>query len=114
MSKVYVIQATRHQADVTPARVYGEIEFVLSPSDRMSSSPDLHIRKLIKGLDKFDADHDFILWSGGDPLSCMLTGWVLAEMDIRTFRYLRYEKGEGRKDSSAPFYVPVLVTPFTD
>jgi hypothetical protein len=114
MNKVYVIQATPRQADVSPAQSYGAVEFILSSNDRMSSSPELHIGKLTRALEKFDEQRDYILWAGGDPLSCLLTGYALRELGISTFRYLRYEKPDARKPNSAPFYVPVTVTPFPD
>jgi len=111
MSRVYVIQSTRYQADVSPAQVYGTIEFVLGPSDRTSSSPEISLSRLREGLRNFDPRQDYILWSGGDPLSCMLTGWILSEMGVDSFRYLRYEKADPRKVGSSPFYVPVSITP---
>jgi hypothetical protein len=110
MSRVFVIQATRHQADVTPATAYGTVEFVLGPGDRTSLSPDLVLKKLVKGLERFDVEEDYVLWAGGDPLSLLLTGWALDNLGVGSFRYLRYEKADPRRATSAPFYVPVVVT----
>ena len=111
MSRVIVIQSTRYPADVSPAKIYGEIEYVLGTSDRTSSSPELSARKLFKALDSFEPEHDFILWAGGDPLSCMLTGAVLAELGILRYKYLRFEKdrSSGRSEPVTGFYVPVQV-----
>jgi hypothetical protein len=111
MSRVFVIQSTRHQADVTPAEAYGDVEFILTPGDRTSLNPDLVMAKLCKGLKEFKPDEDYILWSGGDPLSFMLTGWCLSQLGVKKFRYLRYEKPDVRRGKSAPFYIPVTVTP---
>lgn len=111
MSKVYVMQATRFQADVSPAARYGDIQFVLSPGDRTSSTPDLSLKKLVAAMEKFDPKNDYIVWSGGDPLSAILTGAVLAELGITRFRFLRFEKNRAREggNGSAGFYVPVDV-----
>jgi len=109
MSKVYVIQSTRHQADVTPAAVYGEIVFILTAEDRTCITPAESLQKLRKGLEPFDENNDYLLWSGGDPLSFMLVGWLLADWGVPSIRYLRYEKGDARKTKSLPFYVPVTV-----
>ena len=111
MSKVYVMQATRFQADVSPATSYGTIHFVLTPGDRTSSTPELSLRKLVTELDKFNPDEDYVLWSGGDPLSAILTGAVLAELGVTRFRFLRYEKNRGResRDGKPGYYVPVEV-----
>lgn len=109
MSRVYVMQATRFQADVSPATAYGDIHFVLSPGDRTSSTPDLALRKLVDQLDKFNPDEDYIVWSGGDPLSAILTGAVLAELGVTRFRFLRFEKNRAKDNPSAGYYVPVEV-----
>lgn len=113
MSKVYVMQATRFQADVSPAARYGDIQFVLSPGDRTSSTPELTLRKLIKALDMFKPDQDYVVWSGGDPLSAILTGAVMMELGITRFRFLRFEKNRG-KDGGLGYYVPVDVDLYGD
>jgi hypothetical protein len=108
---VFVVQATRFQADVSPAAVYGDIRFVLTPGDRSSSTPDLSFNKLMDALGGFDPATDYVLWSGGDPLSCMLAGIVLAELGITRFRFLRYEKDRSTPEGQRPnnYYVPVEV-----
>jgi hypothetical protein len=101
MSRVIVIQNTRYPADVSPAKIYGTIEFVLGPGDRTSSNPELSARKLFDALETFEPEHDFVLWAGGDPLSCMLR-----------YKYLRFEKERGKGGHGEPvtgFYVPVQV-----
>lgn len=109
MARVFVIQATRVPVDVTPAEIYGSIVHILTPGDRTSSNPDLSMRKLFGVLENFEPEVDFLLWSGGDPLSCMVTGMVMAELGILKFKYLRYEKPDRSKSFSKPYYVPVLV-----
>jgi hypothetical protein len=112
MSKVYVIQATRHQADVSPAQAYGELIFILAPSDRTSADCRVPCQKIDKALEKFDPSEDYILWSGGDPLSLMMAGYILSDLGIEEFRYLRYERADPKRVSAAPFYVSVTVRPF--
>ena len=112
MSRVFVIQNTRYPADVSPAAIYGEVEYVLGTGDRTSSSPHLTLRKLFGALETFDPDHDFILWAGGDPLSCLLTGAVLSELGVVRYKYLRFEKERSKPNPGEQvkgFYVPVLV-----
>lgn len=110
-SKVYVLQATRHQADVSPAAVYGEIMFVLSAGDRTCSNPELSMERLRRALSEFDPLKDFIVWAGGDPLSAIVTGMVLIDLGIRKFRYLRFEKNRNTKPGVpvTGFYSPVEV-----
>lgn len=110
MSRVFVIQATRKQADVTPANAYGTVEFVLGPGDMTSLSPDLAKAKLERCLAEYDPDEDYILWSGGDPLSLFLTGVILRQRKLSKIRYLRYEKPDPKRGTSVPFYIPVSVT----
>lgn len=111
MSKVFVMQATKYQADVSPAASYGTIRFVLTPGDRTSSTPELSLPKLFAALEDFDPDKDYILWSGGDPLSSILTGVVLAELGITKFKFLRFEKDRTTPYGQKPtgFYVPIEV-----
>lgn len=110
MSRVFVMQATRFQADVSPAARYGDIHFVLQPGDRTSSTPDLSLRKLVAAMENFDPDKDYVVWSGGDPLSAILTGAVMAELGITRFRFLRFEKNRGKDVSSGSgYYVPIEV-----
>lgn len=112
MSRVFVIQTTRYPADTSAAAIYGEIVTILGTGDRTSSSPDLSAAKLFKAFESFDSENDFVLWAGGDPLSCMLTGAVLAELGILRYKYLRFEKDRARTGNGVPvtgFYVPVQV-----
>lgn len=111
MAKVYVLQATRYQADVSPAAVYGEIRFVLSAGDRTSSNPELSLDKLRRSLREFNTREDFIVWAGGDSLSSIMTGMVLVELGITKFRYLRFEKNRNNRPGQPPtgFYSPVEV-----
>lgn len=111
-AKVYVIQSTRKQADVSPARSYGEIFFALTHSDRTSLNPSLVYRKLRQVMTQFKPETDYILWSGGDPVSFLLLGSILLEFGMKRVRYLRYEKRQGivGYDSSTGYYVPVEIS----
>ena len=111
MSKVYVLQATRHQADVGPAAVYGDILFVLSPGDRTCANPELSLEKLRRGLQHFRPAEDFIVWAGGDPLSAIITGAVMLEMGVTKFRFLRFEKNRHTRPGEpvSGFYSPVEI-----
>jgi hypothetical protein len=110
-NRVFVLQATRVQADVSPASVYGEIRFVLSAGDRTSANPELSAEKLRRALADFNHLQDFIVWSGGDPLSCLLAGSVLYELGVRKFRFLRFEKNRATKPGQpvTGYYSPVEV-----
>jgi hypothetical protein len=110
-SKVFVLQATRHQADVSPAAVYGEIRFVLSAGDRTCSNPELSMERLRRAFYDFDPKMDFIVWAGGDPLSAIVAGMVMLDLGIKKFRYLRFEKNRNTKPGEpvTGFYSPVEV-----
>lgn len=110
-SRVFVLQATRFQADVSPAAVYGEIRFVLSAGDRTCSNPELSMDKLRRALADFDVNRDFIVWAGGDPLSAIVAGMVLLELGIRKFRFLRFEKNRNTKAGQpvTGFYSPIEI-----
>ena len=110
-SRVFILQATRHQADVSPAAVYGEIRFVLSAGDRTCANPELSMERLRRELSDFNPQQDFIVWAGGDPLSAIVAGMVLIDMGITKFRFLRFEKNRNTKpgDKVTGFYSPVEV-----
>ncbi len=110
-NRVFVLQATRNQADVSAAAVYGEIRFVLSAGDRTCANPELSIDKLRRALRDFDVNCDFILWAGGDPLSSLITGMVLLDLGIKKFRFLRFEKNRNTRHGHpvTGFYSPVEV-----
>ena len=111
MSKVFVLQATRYQADVSPAAVYGEILFVLSAGDRTCSNPELSADKLYSALKEFDPQEDYIVWAGGDPLSAIMTGMILMDLGVTKFRFLRFEKSRSGKPGQpvTGYYSPVEV-----
>lgn len=110
-SRVFVLQATRFQADVSPAAVYGQIQFVLAAGDRTCSNPELSADKLRRELKDFRPSHDYIVWAGGDPLTMLVTGLVLADLGITKFRFLRFEKNRNirRGEPVTGFYSPVEV-----
>jgi hypothetical protein len=110
-SRVYVLQATRHQMDVSPAAVYGEIHFVLSTGDRTCANPELSMDRLRRALREFKPRDDFILWAGGDPLSLLVAGMVMLDLGITKFRYLRFEKNRNTKAGQpmTGFYSPIEV-----
>lgn len=110
MSRVFVIQTMPKAADISPAGVYGDIRFVLGPSDRTSHNPAIARAKLARGLAEFDPESDYVVWAGGDPLSFFLVGSIFQSMGFAKFRYLRYERGDRMEESSSPYYVPVTVT----
>lgn len=109
MSRVFMIQATRNLPNVAPAQVYGEMICLLTVADRTSHNPDQIRRKLTKLLENFSEEEDYILWAGGDPLSLAITGSVLDSLGVRQYKYLRYEKPDGRTGSSG-YYIPVVVS----
>lgn len=110
-NRVFVVQATRVQADVSPAGVYGEIQFILSAGDRTCSNPELSMDKLRRALKDFNPHQDFIVWAGGDPLSAIIVGMVMHDLGINKFRFLRYEKNRNTRPGQPPtgFYSPVEV-----
>ena len=110
-SRVFVLQATKFQADVSPAAVYGQIRFVLSAGDRSCSNPELSLEKLYSALEDFNPNEDFIVWAGGDPLSAILAGMVLLDLGVTKFRFLRFEKNRNIRPGQqvTGFYSPVEV-----
>jgi hypothetical protein len=91
--------------DVSPAAMYGPIEFVfrhgfMSPS-RDPEKAIIHAREV---LSRFDDAVDYVVWAGGDPLAAILVGSELAK--VAAYRYLRWEKSPTGTGGN---YVPVTI-----
>lgn len=105
-----------------PLAVYGEIRVLVQSGEFPTFNPAPCYEKIRERLRDFDPKVDFLAWAGGDTLSAVLAGLVLAEMGIDDFRWLRYERGRDKEDSrkrvdEGSQYWPVdvnLPEPYTD
>ena len=91
LQRVWLIQFPTNNADFVPASRYGEIVTIFEKNDRPSITPGPLLHKLRRVLKNFEPG-DYILWAGGDPLSLQLCGIVLKELNIKSYKFLSWDK----------------------
>ena len=122
MPRVYLIcQPTldRHTGDAAADKTqllarWGEVVVLAYPGEYTGARrPDYLLDKITARLKDFDPEQDFVAWAGGDSLSALLVGVVLADAGFDRFRWLRYERPRDpvrnvRTEENAQ-YVPVTI-----
>lgn len=100
------------QPDLTPLAKFGDVKVVLPSGDNPSRRPSHAVRVIDDRLNNFNPDTDFLVWAGGDTLSAIMVGYLLAEYHITVFTWLRFdrerEQGTGRRLETG-YYTPVAV-----
>lgn len=104
--------------DVSPATEYGTLRFIFDSYENPSSRPVEALEKIRNIFEDFNEAEDYIVWSGGDPLALLLTGYVLYEKSL-PIKYLRFERLRTRPEPGANpaavnqnksgYYVPVPI-----
>lgn len=93
LHRIWLVQFPTNNADFSSASRYGEIVTVLDKNDRPSQMPGQNLHKVRRILKDFEPG-DFILWAGGDPLAMQLVGIALAELNIKSYNFLSWDKFE--------------------
>jgi hypothetical protein len=60
----------------------------------------------------YDPEFDYLVWAGGDTLSAIMVGMLLAEREIFCFKWLRYERKkleDGSRTDEGATYVPCVI-----
>ena len=100
------------QPDLTPLAKFGDVKVVLPSGDNPSRRPSQAVRVIDDRLRNFDPATDFLAWAGGDTLSAIMVGYLMAEYHINAFTWLRFdrerEQGTGRRLDTG-YYTPVVV-----
>jgi hypothetical protein len=97
--------------DLSSAQRYGVLRPILSDSDQASATPGPALHQMMRELKSFDPAKDFICYAGGDPMSLAVAAMALANMNIREFTMLRWERERSTDGVRKPggFYVPIKV-----
>lgn len=126
MPSVYIINQPRENPrsrfgtsyDVSPAMQYGEIKFVFTEDEFPSPSADLKraVEHAWNVLADFDAESDYVVWAGGDPISMLIVAPILFDIAQDNVRYLKFERGRGVNGEKiqAGYYMPKTVTLFNE
>lgn len=118
---VYLIQEPRpflnHRTgkdttrDVSSAAQYGVLRHLLGADDQPTNMPGPCLNKIKSGLAGFDAEQDYILFAGGDPLGALLTGLALRDHPFPTVQFLRWDRvrdKSGQRNGTG-VYTPITV-----
>lgn len=93
--------------DMTSATQYGALVYVLSTQDSPSNLPAPTLHKMMRGLKDFDPTSDYLLSAGGDPLGPVLAGQAMAQLNMKEYQFLRWDRIRGDRAGGA--YVPITV-----
>lgn len=100
MSTVFIVNQPqvlegRAVYDIAPASEYGRIEYVFPLSfGPASSKPDEAAAHAARVLNAFDAERDYLVWAGGDPLANIIVAGILADYTDGRFTFLKWDKSQ--------------------
>lgn len=98
--------------DLSQLYEHGEVQVLCPTGDSPSFTPVKCIDAMDSRFQHYDPRVDFLVWAGGDTLAAVFAGMMLAEREIYTFRWLRWERdreeGSGRRLDTGK-YVPVII-----
>lgn len=92
---------------------HGEVQVLCPMGDSPTYDPRHCLDVMEQRLESFDPDVDFIVWAGGDTLSAVFAGMLLAERGIWEFQWLKYERRrleDGSRTDDGAKYIPVRVS----
>lgn len=98
--------------DYSSCKGYGEMKTILNHDARPSSFPTTALVQLMEAFADFK-EGDYILWSGGDPITPLLAGMALMCVmpPVELVRWLRWDRRTNPDGSRSDkgYYVPVDV-----
>lgn len=111
--------------NMDPLYDHGELVVLVQAGEHPAFQPERVMRLIRERLKNFDPKQDFIAHVGGDALSTLMVGMVLADMscdeqfpfeDIQWLRYDRPEAPGGGRTHEGARYVPtrVVIAPEID
>ena len=102
MPIVYVVSETK-QHNISSALSFGEVKVLLPPMAQIAFSPAPTVRRISRGLEKFN-DDDYLLLIG-DPTAIGSACAVAAARNNGRFKCLKWDKHEKR-------YIPIAIDLF--
>lgn len=76
--------------DLSDLGRYGEVRVLVHGNESPARRPQRIMDAIEDRFADFDADRDYIVWAGGDTLSAVMLGYLLADMDVTQVRWLRW------------------------
>lgn len=117
MPKVFILQESLPERDRPPKDLssldrYGEPVYILHRFDRGTDNPSRSLSKFRAAFRELDPEKDFILNLGSDPVSSVLAGIALSELEIDELTFLKWERSYDPESNKSGYYVPVKVLLF--
>lgn len=113
MGRVFLLQQSRRDFDLSPAERYGTVIPVLGERESPSLALAPALIKMRAALRDYDPAQDHLLAAGGDQLASFLAGMVLtdegllARAPVSWLRWDRNRDYDGRRDMLRGEYHPV-------
>lgn len=98
----------KHFYDVSPAKKFGEIEFLFKQGSKPPSDEPEIALQLAKELLADFTKEDYLVWAGGDPFGLIVAS--LAVANKKTVSYLKWDRLLDDKGArSSGHYIPLLL-----
>ncbi len=78
--------------NISALHEWGEVRFVVGADTPTTRQPDRASALLVERLAEFDPARDYLAWVGGDTLTALLAGYVLAVRQVESVRWLRFDR----------------------
>lgn len=101
----------RATQNIEPLYRHGDVVVLVAAGEYPTFNPERCLSLMEHRMADFDPERDFFAWAGGDTLSAVLVGNLLAQRGVKEIRWLRYERGRDgktRTDHDA-YYLPVTI-----
>lgn len=99
--------------DLTSAQRYGIIKCILTQQEIASRAPGPYYNKMLRELQDFNPDRDYICFAGGDPVALSLAVLALRNLNFREVKFLRWERDRPvNGDRTAGYYIPQILPLF--
>lgn len=95
MAEVYLVQQLKEipgkaVRDLNPVLAYGAITTLIEPGDNPAINSETVRDKVANRLANFNAEVDYLVWVGGDPVGILIVTSELLRRGIKRFCWLRY------------------------
>lgn len=91
--------------DYNSALEFGDICEVLTPYEHPSKTPEYCLLKMHTEFQEFQ-EGDYLLFGGGDPLTPLFAGIVLANLGFSEFNWLKWDRNQ---QEPGGYYTPVRI-----
>lgn len=98
--------------DLSPLAEHGDIVTVVEATSRATWAPEDTLDMIVKKMLSFDHEIDMVAWAGGDTLTAVMMGNVMAMLGVPYFYWLRYDRKRDRETGerlNEGYYTPIKI-----